>query len=338
MNQEHENNQLEEQKEESLDFTQGFTAEKFEEPYFSLTSINEEKKEQEQEEQPQTENKTEAEQKTEEPEQKDTHQIELERALKKVSKYKNEKATLVKQIKELEQQKKYFEEMFNKADSAAMENYDKKVQLQLDKAKKAQALAIESGDVEQQTEALAELAKAAAEAQQVERFKSQQQAQKQAQESTNNVEKTNYQNAEPAQPVLSQETQRWINNNSWFDESSDDYDEAMAEEVRAYDQALSKKYQRMGMSDKIASRQYFQDLDNYVRTNIMGEPQENKPVQQNFNKVSPVTPRTSTILSVGNIKLNDTQKIIASRLGLTEDEFKESLIERIKENRARGVR
>lgn len=328
----------EEPNDETLDFNHGFVPEKFEEPYFSLTSINEEKKEQEVEEQSTTEDKTESEQKTEEPEEKDVRQVELERALKKVSKYKNEKATLVKQIKELEQQKKYFEEMFTKADSAAMDNYDKKIQLQFDKAKKAQAMAIESGDVEQQTEALAELAKAAAEMQRVEAYKAQQQAQQPTEKATNHVEKADLTSETQTQGALSQEAQRWINDNAWFDESSDDYDEAMAEEVRAYDAVLAKKYQRMGMSDKIASRQYFKELDNYVRTNIMGEPQETKPVNQNFSKVSPVTPRSSTILSVGNIKLNDTQKLIASRLGLTEDEFKESLIERIKENRARGIK
>ena len=268
-------------------------------------------------------------------EPKDKSQAELDRALKKLSRYKHEKANLSKQLQELQETNQKLAEMFSKADAAAMDNYDKKVELQLEKAKKMQLAAIEAGDVEQQAEASMELAKAAAEMQQVQMYKAQQ-AQRQTPQP---IQPQTYPAASPdaqPSPTLNNEAIRWLHNNSWCDESSEEYDESMAEEVKAYDAVLARRYQRMGMVDKIASPQYFQELDSYVRTNIMGEPAPNKPTQVPFNKVSPVTPKSFTNLSVNNLKLNDTQKELASRLGVSEEAFKQSLLERILENRKRG--
>ena len=100
-------------------------------------------------------------------------------------------------------------------------------------------------------------AKSAADARAIENYKRQQPAKVEKEER----QQQNNQNPQTYNPDIVD----WVRQNAWFNENSDDYDAEMAEEVKAYDLVLSRQYQRMGKADKIATKDYFKDIDNYVR-------------------------------------------------------------------------
>ena len=171
------------------------------------------------------------------------------------------------------------------------------------------------------------IAKAAADARAIEHYKRKQpeKAEKEEQRQPNNQNPQLY-NADISD---------WISQNSWFNQNSDDYDAEMAEEVKAYDLVLSRQYQRMGKVDKIATKDYFKDIDRYVREKFYMEkpgviepPVERKP----FSKVSPVTSRPTT-RHISDIRLSGAQKEIAQNLGMSEDDFKKAVANRISKNR-----
>ena len=274
-------------------------------------------------EQPETKENT-AEEKEPETEAEDKKD---ERTLRQLKKLKKDKQDLMARIQELEEHNQKLSDGFKKADTAAMEHYEKSVKLQLEEAKRLQASAIEEGDAQKQAEAMELIAKAAADARAIEHYKRQQpeKAEKEEQRQPNN------QNPQPYNADISD----WISQNSWFNENSDEYDAEMAEEVKAYDLVLSRQYQRMGKADKIATKDYFKDIDNYVRekfymdkSNVIEPPVERKP----FSKVSPVTSRPTT-RHISDIRLSDAQKEIAQNLGMSEDDFKKAVANRISKNR-----
>ena len=253
-----------------------------------------------------------------------------DRALKQLKKLKKDKQDLMARIQELENYNKKLNEEFKKADTAAMEHYEKSVKLQLEEAKRMQAVAIEEGDAQKQAEAMELIAKAAADTRAIEHYKRQNPNKPEIQKE---VSPKVTENVNP-QPY-SEDTAAWINYNAWFNENSDDYDAEMAEEVKAYDLVLARQYQRMGKTDKIGTKDYFKDIDNYVKEKFymekptISEPQiERKP----FSKVSPVTNRP-TNRSVSDIKLSDSQKEIAQNLGMSEEAFAKAVINRINKNR-----
>ena len=126
----------------------------------------------------------------------------------------------------------------------------------------------------------------------------------------------------------------WVRQNAWFNENSDDYDAEMADEVKAYDLVLSRQYQRMGKADKIATKDYFKDIDNYVREKFYMETPVTEPKVERkpFSKVSPVTNKP-TGNSISEIRLSDTQKEIAQGLGMSEEAYRKAVINRINKNR-----
>lgn len=252
-----------------------------------------------------------------------------ERTLRHLKKLKKDKQDLMARIQELEEHNQKLSDGFKKADTAAMEHYEKSVKLQLEEAKRLQASAIDEGDAQKQAEAMELIAKAAADARAIEHYKRQQPAVVEKEER----QQPNNQNPQPYNPDIS----NWISQNSWFNENSDEYDAEMAEEVKAYDLVLSRQYQRMGKADKVATKDYFKDIDNYVREKFymekpiitISEPQiERKP----FTKVSPVTSRPTT-RHISDIRLSDAQKEIAQNLGMSEDDFKKAVANRISKNR-----
>jgi vacuolar-type H+-ATPase subunit I/STV1 len=263
-----------------------------------------------------------------EPELEEQHEDKKdERALRQLKKLKKDKQDLMARIQELEEHNQKLSDGFKRADTAAMEHYEKSVKLQLEEAKRLQASAIEEGDAQKQAEAMELIAKAAADARAIENYKRQQPEKVEKEEK----QQPNNQNSQPYNPDIS----NWISQNSWFNENSDEYDAEMAEEVKAYDLVLSRQYQRMGKADKIATKDYFKDIDRYVREkfymekpDVIEPPIERKP----FTKVSPVTNRPTT-RHISDIRLSDAQKEIAQNLGMSEDDFKKAVANRISKNR-----
>ena len=250
-----------------------------------------------------------------------------ERTLRQLKKLKKDKQDLMVRIQELEEHNKKISAEFKKADTAAMEHYEKSVKLQLEEAKRLQASAIEEGDAQKQAEAMELIAKSAADARAIEHYKRQQPAVVEKEEK----QQQNNQSQQAYNPDISD----WVTKNAWFDENSDEYDAEMAEEVKAYDLVLSRQYQRMGKADKIATKDYFKDIDRYVREkfymekpDVIETPVERKP----FTKVSPVTSRPTT-RHISDIRLSDNQKEIAENFGMSEEDYKKRLMSRIVKNR-----
>ena len=249
-----------------------------------------------------------------------------DRALKQLKKLKKDKQDLMARIQELESHNQKLSEEYKKADTAAMEHYERSVKLQLEEAKRMQTLAIDEGDAQKQAEAMELIAKSAADARAIENYKKQMPAK------VEKEEKQQQQNQNPQ--TYNPDIVDWVRQNAWFNENSDDYDAEMAEEVKAYDLVLSRQYQRMGKADKIATKDYFKDIDNYVREKFYMETPVTEPKVERkpFSKVSPVTNKP-TGNSISEIRLSDTQKEIAQGLGMSEEAYRKAVINRINKNR-----
>ena len=250
-----------------------------------------------------------------------------DRALKQLKKLKKDKQDLMARIQELENHNKKLNEEYKKADTAAMEHYERSVKLQLEEAKRMQALAIDEGDAQKQADAMELIAKSAADARAIENYKKQMPAK------VEKEEKQQQQNQNPQ--TYNPDIVDWVRQNAWFNENSDDYDAEMADEVKAYDLVLSRQYQRMGKTDKIGTQDYLKDIDNYVREKFYMEAPtvtEPKVERKPFSKVSPVTNKP-TGNSISEIRLSDTQKEIAQGLGMSEEAYRKAVINRINKNR-----
>ena len=156
-----------------------------------------------------------------------------DRALKQLKKLKKDKQDLIARIQELESHNQKLTEEYKKADTAAMEHYERSVKLQLEEAKRMQTLAIDEGDAQKQAEAMELIAKSAADARAIENYKKQMPAK------VEKEEKQQQQNQNPQ--TYNPDIVDWVRQNAWFNENSDDYDAEMAEEVKAYDLVLSDR-------------------------------------------------------------------------------------------------
>jgi len=252
-----------------------------------------------------------------------------ERTLRQLKKLKKDKQDLMARIQELEEHNQKLSDGFKKADTAAMEHYEKSVKLQLEEAKRLQASAIEEGDAQKQAEAMELIAKSAADARAIEHYKRQQPEKVEKEEK----QQQNNQSQQAYNPDISD----WVSQNAWFNENSDEYDAEMTEEVKAYDLVLSRQYQRMGKADKTATKDYFKDIDRYVREKFYMEKPEviEPPVERKpFNKVSPVTSRPTT-RHISDVMLSENQKEIAQNFGMSEEDYKKQVMNRIIKNRGR---
>lgn len=162
---------------------------------------------------------------------------------------------------------------------AAMVHYDSSVKLRLDRAKQVKALAIENGDVNAQVDADVEIGRIAAQMEQLEAYKSQESV-RERQQAPEQEQYRQQQRAPQAQ--LNEDTESWLADNTWFVPNSPDFDQDMHQEVQAYAESLDRKLRRTGQEDKIMTREYFDEINNYVQREFY-EQEDTPPPQPSRN-------------------------------------------------------
>lgn len=99
---------------------------------------------------------------------------------------------------------------------------------------------------------------------------------------------------ESQQPALEPRTRDWIASNTWFQPQSPDFDREMHEEATTYARKLERRFKAEGRSEEIGSKQYFADIDKYVRGEFpeafegAATPKKGTPKMSRDNTVAPV--------------------------------------------------
>lgn len=218
--------------------------------------------------------------------------------------------------------------------------YDRDVATRLEQARRAQAEAIESGDVQAQVDASTELAAAMNEHKEVERWKAEQKY-----------------SDKYRQPEISQATMAareysmhdWINSREFLNQESEKFDPDLAKEVQLYASAFDQNLWRAGRQDAIGTPEYLNIIDQHIHA-LSESGAYRQPKKQPLNmksgrqSVSPV--RTGGGGSYGGsqqqstVRLGPAEKDLISRLGISEKQYVKSMLldQRMAKERQTGGR
>lgn len=264
----------------------------------------------------------------------------------KYNREKRKNKELEYKLKQLEEEITKQKHIAEKSSEIAMSQYDRTVQLDMDRAKSKLTKALEDGDISVQAEMTAELALLAAKAEQLNVWKSQKQIDEEnrpptqinrGQQPQANQADEDYEPEEIENPIMA----KWINDNTWFNQQSDDFDPEMYEEVLGFATAYDKKLARIGQSNKIGTREYFDEINNYVRSEFYSEPQPTHSrtlnMKQSTIPVAPVGNGAQRAKSTKpTISLNAEEKDFAVTMGLTEAEFLDFKVKDLENQRLKG--
>lgn len=206
---------------------------------------------------------------------------------------------------------------------AAMGHFDDSVKRQMEQARFRMTKAIQEGDVEEQLKATEELAEAKARQLQIESWNATRNYENQQKQVSQREEKPYIEQKQVEIPLerqeLPEEAHEWIRNNAWVDPHSAEFDEGLAREVQAYESVLFNRYQRTGQQNKIFSKQYFDEIDRYIKQDIYGE----EPIQQAKRTLN-MKPNRAPVAPVSNSRPTQQNSMPKFKLppGMTEAEFK----------------
>lgn len=221
------------------------------------------------------------------------------------------------------------------SNNAAMAHYDNNIQLQLDRAKRMKAEAIQNNDVEGQVEADLIMSRTAAQMEALEAYKAQ--AQTKARDAEYYAQQYQQPQQQPQQQ-LNEATESWLQDNPWFIPGSAEHDPEMQEEVQAYADSLDRKLRRNGQANKILTDEYFNEINDYIARefyNDQSQPQHNsrgltmRPATTRA-PVAPVSRRgqpTNINARQQQVRLTAEQREIARLSGLTEKAYILGMIE-----------
>lgn len=242
-------------------------------------------------------------------------------------KYEAQHATKVKEeeVEKLRSEVERLSKLTEQSSQAAMAHYDDSVKLRMDQAELKLSKAIQEGDVSEQIKATSEIAKAQAQQENINSWKANQQYIKnQVPEPAFKPERVvpgrPYQatTQEVEQPELTPEAHEWLNRNTWFHPQSEDFDNDLAREVQSYEALLYNKMLRAGQEDKILGKEYFDEIDRYIKHEIYGEPEVQPGRVLNMRQTrSPVAP-----VSHGGVQNRNAAPKFKLPHGMSEQEFK----------------
>ena len=251
---------------------------------------------------------------------------EIKRKKQKIDQLKRDKYRALNRVKELEQKVSQLENFSSQSNQAAMIHYDTTVQLRLEKARQKLTQAIEIGDIPSQIEANEEIAEVKADEKYLKSWKAQQEYRAVSQ-SDKSPPRSHYDDREQDQGEdLNEDAQQWVSHNSWFNESSLDYDPEMADEVRNYMHALNRRLIRTGQQDKYCTPQYFNEIDNYIKKNFDDAdiPQRKEIIMKPVPKaVAPVGRATGPTRrpEKNTVRLTEDEKFMAKNMGVKEEDW-----------------
>lgn len=242
----------------------------------------------------------------------------------RLSEVQRERYQALDEVRALREENERLRSLSDASTRTALNHYDQAVLQRLQAAKEQKIKALESGDIHAQTDADVALNMATAEYHDLNNLKAQQQ-----------INQENYydQQQQPQQqyddsykePIIRQ----WAAENSWFVPSSEDYDEALANEVHAYCNAFDNNLYRAGMAHGIMTPEYFQAVDEHINL-VRGKVGRNKgelqmkssrgtvaPVRAGYNSSSQGTRHQQQARE----SLTAEERDFSRRLGLDEKTY-----------------
>lgn len=227
-------------------------------------------------------------------------------------------------LRQLEAEKAALSDQLQQSANITLNHYDNSANLRLDQAKQRLVAAEEIGDVSAKADAIAEISAATAEAQRAKEWKAQLSWKDQAYKEAA---------AAPAPaPVRVDERfgQTWVQNNSWYNPSSSEYQPLLAEPVRKYASQLDYSLVNSGQQHLIYSPQYFNDIEAYAQ-NVGESLLKNRGLnmQQGNNSVSSVNRNSAAGNSSKRttIHLTPDQKRMAKNCGVSEETYSKYVAE-----------
>ncbi len=256
----------------------------------------------------------------------------------RISQLKRDKYRALNRVKQLENEVNELRLRSTTSDEAAMAHYDSLIKLKLEQSRQKLKQAKSIGDEDAEVQATEELTEAKAEAQAMQSWRAQQKYNNQ--KNVTYQDENTYQDYQEPSIAENEDVSNWIESNPWFVNNSSHFDPDMAEEVVDFAKTLDRKFIRQGKQHKILSREYFEEIDDYVRSNFTDDlPFTNKKkeivMKPINNPVSPVGRRTVAPQeqNVKDIKLSSAEKFMAKNAGISEEDWKKAIIETRKEEK-----
>lgn len=212
-----------------------------------------------------------------------------------------EKFQALGRINHLEEENARLRSMADASTKTALNHYDQSVNQRLAAAKEQQRKALESGDIDAQVEAQANLSMATNEYQNLLTMKAQAESYDNNQQYQNQYQPYQQQQQQYQQsPEVMERAQRFVNENPWFDKYSEDFDEDMFSRMNAYAEEFEYNMTRAGQGHRIGSDEYYQILGNAARqiSQSRHNPQRSEiPMRQSRSPVAPARSSSSTGMS-----------------------------------------
>ena len=286
---------------------------------------------------PTTEENSEVEQESkpviDEDEQRQKKQISLKT---KFNQTRRENYRIANENEHLKQELARLQQVSFQNQDAAMGHYDKTIELQIQQAKAEKKIALENGDLDAQLAAEEKMVSAIAQKTRNEEWKAQQDMlakQRQAQQQQQAQQpQQQYQDEQIDAEELPADVANWIENNPWFVPNTPDFNPDVAQEVQSFSLVLERKYRRMGMEDQLYSKQFMDEIDSYVREQIMEEPepQKQQPAQRNTLNMKPVRQNVAPVGKSAKaadggqrktVTLSPAEKEMAKIMNLTDQDY-----------------
>jgi hypothetical protein len=255
---------------------------------------------------------------------------------KKLSKIQREKHRIAAEAEQLRIENENLKKFNHTSNQASQTHYENSLKLKLEQAKENKRKARELNDIETEIIADEDLASVVADIRSMENWKAQQMIQQYE------IEQNQKQNAErqshydDSHYETNDQADRWIKQNSWFNEKSPHYDPDKAEDVLTYITTLDANLAKQGRDDEYFTKTYFDRINSYAKHY---DQQRYDTRQQRMSAIPEVAPVRRTSMSkqtqFDKMNLTDDEKFMARNSGVSEDDWKKAKIEDIKKQTER---
>lgn len=254
---------------------------------------------------------------------------------KRINKLNRERYQALALAKKREEENAELKRMLDISGQTAQYHFDKTIEMNLEKAKKAKEEAKISGNIDAEVDADIMLSKAIQDYNNAEQWKQQQ-----------NLYQQYAPSPHQAQPDIVDQIPsghldhygEWKSSNEWFEAPTDGFEEKLSNEISNYSYQLNNYLNQIGRPDMIMSREYFQELDakaqqlkdayqpnNTERPPARGSVHMGNKIQRPQQRpvTSVGTSRNTVGSSKGNgsILLSAEQKQQANAIGMKEKDY-----------------
>lgn len=196
-----------------------------------------------------------------------------------------------KRAQDFESQLRQEAELRRQSDIAMMSHYEQRLQRDAAVIKSELQSAMSIGDSEKQIELQSQLFQIQNSLSEVESWKNSPAAHP-AQEQPRAAPQP-----KQAPVTLEPRTQKWVQENEWFQPQNPGFDQEMHEEATIYARRIERRYRSEGRGDEIGSVEYFAEIDRHMQNEFpdaFAERSSPKKATPKMSRNSPVAPVTRT--------------------------------------------